>query len=118
MKKLPVTTVHPDYQKRVHDALDRSFKFLTAAFVVWFLLTTLFNTVWPGGGIRVPENELRIKDMLTVLMYAIPVTLAGLAAGCLSVALLNSIVIQAAEILVSGLSVLYRKITRRGESHE
>lgn len=118
MKKSPVTVVYPDYQKRVHNALDRSFILLTAAVVVWCLLTALFNTVWPGGDIPVPENEVRIKDMLNVLMYVIPLTFAGLAAGHLFVALLNSVVIQAVDITISGLSVLLRKITRRGESHE
>lgn len=118
MKISPVTVAHPDYQKRVHDALDRSFIFLTAAVVVWCLLTALFYTAWPGNDIPVPENEIRIKDMLNVLMYVIPLTFAGLSAGHLFVALLNSVVIQAVDITISGLSVLLRKIIRRGESHE
>lgn len=107
-----------DTEKRTAGALDRICIYLTAAIVVWLLLSALFHNAWPGNDIPVPENELRIKDMLHVLMYVIPLSFAGIAAGNVAVFLLHAILTPLAEIAVCGLSVLLRKITRRGKSHE
>lgn len=107
-----------DTEKRTAGALDRICIYLTAAIVVWLLLSALFHNAWPGNDIPVPENELRIKDMLHVLMYVIPLSFAGIAAGNVAVFLLHAILTPLAEIAVYGLSVLLRKITRRGKSHE
>lgn len=107
-----------DTEKQTAGAFDNFIIYLTAAVVVWLLLSALFNNAWPGNDIPVPENASRLKDMLNVLMYVIPLTFAGLAAGNVAVILLNDILTPLAEITVYGLSVLFRKITRRGKSHE
>lgn len=112
------TWVLTDTGKRTAGAVDRICIYLTAAIVVWLLLSALFNNTWPGNDIPVPENELRVKDMLHVLMYVIPLSFAGIAAGNVAVILLHDILTPLAEITVYGLSVLFRKITRRGKSHE
>lgn len=111
-------TILTDREIRTNRAFDNFIIYLTAAVVVWLLMSALFNNAWPGNDIPVPENASRVKDMLNVLMYVIPLTFSGLAAGHLFVALLNSVVIQAVDITISGLSVLLRKIIRRGKSHE
>ncbi|ECG4848237.1 hypothetical protein E0V38_23585 [Salmonella enterica subsp. enterica serovar Newport] len=107
-----------DTEKRTAGAFDNFIIYLTAAVVVWFLLNALFYFVWSPGDIPVPVNELWLKDMLNVLMYVIPLSFAGIAAGNVAVILLNDILTPLAEITVYGLSVLLRKITRRGKSHE
>lgn len=112
------TRVLTDTEKRTAGAVDRICIYLTAAIVVWLLLSALFNNAWPGNDIPVPESEQRLKDMLNVLMYAIPLSFAGAAAGNVAVILLHGILTPLAEITVYGLSVLFRRIIRRGERHE
>ncbi|EMP1179972.1 hypothetical protein RGI82_003417 [Morganella morganii] len=107
-----------DTEKRTAGAFDNFIIYLTAAVVVWLLLSALFHNAWPGNDIPVPENELRIKDILHVLMYVIPLSFAGIAAGNVTVFLLHYILTPLTEITVYGLSVLFRKIIRRGKNHE
>lgn len=107
-----------DAEMRISRATDNLIIYLTTAIVLWLLMSALFNNTWPGNDIPVPENELRVKDMLNVLMYVIPLSFAGAAAGNMAVILLYGILTPLAEITVYGLSVLFRKITRRGKNHE
>lgn len=103
-----------DTEKRTAGAFDNFIIYLTAAVVVWFLLNALFYFVWSPGDIPVPENELRLKDMLNVLMYVIPLTFAGVALGNACMVLVNCFYV----LLVYGIPVLYRRIIRRGKRHE
>ncbi|WP_405471161.1 hypothetical protein ACGTI2_20955 (plasmid) [Morganella morganii] len=117
MNKKTVVIVHPDYQKRWQDAADRAFIFLTAASILWFVINFHFYVVWPEGE-PVREETLRFKDIMNTAMYLIPETLAGLGIANLFLMFWYSILLPVFNMADYGLSILFRKITRRGKSHE
>lgn len=118
MNKKTVVIVHPDYQKRTQDAADRAFIFVAAACILWFVIRFHFFVVWPEGETAVPEHEFRVKDIMNTAMYLIPETLAGLGIANLFLMFWYSFLLPVCNMADYGLSVLLRKITRRGKSHE
>lgn len=118
MNKKTVVIFHPDYKKRSQNAFDRAFVYLIAAYLLWVFMTFVFRGIWPDDGTPVPEHELRFKDMMNAAMYLIPETLAGLGTANVFLIFWYSILLPACNMADYGLSVLFRKITRRGKSHE
>ncbi len=118
MNKKTVVIVHPDYKKRSQSAFDRAFVYLIAAYLLWVFMTFVFHQIWPEGTEAVPEHELRFKDIMNAAMYLIPETLAGLGTANLFLVFLYSILLPVCNMADYGLSVLYRRITRRGKNHE
>ncbi|HDU8496991.1 TPA: hypothetical protein RG419_003692 [Morganella morganii] len=118
MNKKTVVIIHPDYQKRSQNAFDRAFVYLIAAYLLWVFMTFVFHGIWPEGEAAVPEHELRVKDIMNTAMYLIPEMLAGLGIANLLLMFWYRILLPVCNMADYGLSVLFRKITRRGKSHE
>lgn len=118
MNKKTVVIVHPDYKKRAQSAFDRAFVYLIAAYLLWVFMTFVFHQIWPERTEAVPEHELRFKDIMNAAMYLIPETLAGLGIANLFLMFWYSLLLPVCNMADYGLSVLYRRIIRRGESHE
>lgn len=117
MNKKTVVIFHPDYKKRSQNAFDRAFVYLIAAYLLWVFMTFVFRGAWPGDE-PVREEALRFKDIMNTAMYLIPVTLAGLGIANLFLMFWYSILLPVFNMADYGLCVLFRKITRRGKSHE
>lgn len=117
MNKKTVVIVHPDYKKRSQRAFDRAFVYLIAAYLLWVFMTFVFHGVWPEDE-PVREEALRVKDIMNAAMYLIPETLAGLGIANLFLMYWYSFLLPVCNMADYGLSVLFRKITRRGKSHE
>ena len=117
MNKKPVIIFHPSYKKRSQNAFDRAFVYLIAAYLLWVFMTFVFHGAWPGDE-PVREEALRVKDIMNAAMYLIPETLAGLGAANVFLIFWYSILLPACNMADYGLSVLFRKIIRRGKSHE
>lgn len=118
MNKKTVVIVHPDYKKRSQRAFDRAFVYLIAAYLLWVFMTFVFRGVWPEGEAAVPEHEQRVKDIMNAAMYLIPETLAGLGIANLFLMFWYSFLLPVCNMADYGLSVLYRRITRREKNHE
>lgn len=117
MNKKTVVITHPDYKKRSQSAFDRAFVYLIAAYIIWVFMTFVFSGVWPDDE-PVREEAARVKDIMNAAMYLIPETLAGLGIANVFLIFWYSILLPVCNLADYGLSVLWRRITRRGKRHE